>query len=86
MNPDFNSFYEKLEVCKHSQVNTLLVPIVPINQLKSGYFYLTSLLTKLNTLKYLEFSGLPQKNRINDKSAKAIKKGLTNFIQEKGSL
>lgn len=53
MNPDFNSFYEKLEVCKHSQVNTLLVPIVPINQLKSGYFYLTSLLTKLNTLKYL---------------------------------
>lgn len=86
MNPDFNSFYEKLEVCRYSGVNTLLVPIVPIQQLKSGYFYLTSLLTRLNTLKYLEFTGLPQKNRINDKSAKAIKKGLNNFILEKGAL
>lgn len=75
-----------MEICKHSEVNTLLIPIVPINQLKSGYFYLTSLLSKLNTLKYLEFSGLPQRNRINDKSAKAIKKGLNNFIQEKGAL
>lgn len=86
MNPDFNAFYEKLEICRFSEVNTLLVPIVPIKQLKSGYFYLTSLLTRLNTLKYLEFSGLPQRNRMNDKIAKAIKKGLTNFIQEKGAL
>lgn len=53
MNPDFNSFYEKLEVCRFAGVNTLLIPIVPINKLKSGYFYLTSLLSKLNTLKYL---------------------------------
>jgi hypothetical protein len=53
MNADFTSFYEKLEVCKHSGVNTLLIPIIPINHLKSGYFYITSLLTKLNTLKYL---------------------------------
>lgn len=64
----------------------MVIPIVPIKQLKSGYFYLTSLLTRLNTLKYLEFTGLPQRNRINDKSAKAIKKGLNNFIQEKGKL
>jgi hypothetical protein len=75
-----------LEVCKHCGVNTLLIPIVPIKKLKSGYFYLTSLLSKLNTLKYLEFSGLPQKNKINDKSAKAIKKGFNNFIEEKGAL
>lgn len=53
MNPDFNAFYEKLEVCRFSEVNTLLIPIVPIKQIKSGYFYLTSLLTRLNTLKYL---------------------------------
>jgi hypothetical protein len=29
---------------------------------------------------------LPQRNRINDKIAKAIKKGLNNFIMEKGEL
>lgn len=86
MNPDFGSYYEKLEVCKYAKMNTLLVPIVPINQLKSGYFYLTSLLSKLDTLKYLEFTGLPQKNRICDKSAKAIKKGLNNFLEQKGEL
>ena len=63
-----------------------MIPLVPINQLKSGHFYLTSLLSKLNTLKYLEITGLPQKNRINDKSAKALKKGFHNFLEEKGEL
>lgn len=80
MNPDFNEFYEKLEVCKFSEVNTLLIPIVPIQKIKSEYFYLTSVLSKLTGLKYLELTGLPQKNKINDKVAKAIKKGLANFI------
>lgn len=80
MNPDFNAFYQKLEICKFSEVNTLLIPIVPIQKIKSEYFYLTSLLSKLTGLKYLELTGLPQKNKINDKVAKAIKKGLANFI------
>ena len=42
---------------------------------------------KLSTLKYLEFSGLPQMNNlINDKAAKAIKKGFNNFRENKGEL
>jgi len=64
----------------------LLIPLVPINKIKSGYFYLTSLLSKLNSLKYVELTGLPQKNRINDKLAKAIKKGFNNFLSNKGEL
>lgn len=67
-------------------MNTLLIPLVPINKIKSGYFYLTSLLSKLNSLKYVELTGLPQKNRINDKLAKAIKKGFNNFLSNKGEL
>lgn len=86
MNPDFNSFYEKLEICRHSQVNTLLIPIVEVSQIKSGYYYLTSLLTRMTHLKYLEFTGLPQKNVISDKGAKAIKKGFTNFLKAGGKL
>lgn len=87
MNPDFNEFYEKLEICKKSNLSTLLIPIIQINNLKSGFFYLTSLLGKLSTLKYLEFSGLPQmQNMINEKAAKAIKKGLTNFKEAGGQL
>ena len=84
MNPDFTSFYEKLEICKFARVNTLLIPLVPIKNLKSGYFYLTSLLSKLNTLKHLEFSGLPQKIQIAEKSVKCIQKGLKNFIEQSG--
>ena len=87
MNPDFSAFYEKLEVCKASKINTLLVPIIQINNIKSGYYYLTALLTKLPTIKYLEFSGLPQMhNMINEKAAKAIKKGLINFKEGGGKL
>lgn len=62
MNPDFATFYEKLEVCSRNNLNTLLLPIVEVNNIKSGYYYITALLSKINTLKFLEFSGLPQIN------------------------
>ena len=64
MNPDFPSLYEKLEVCEHAKVNTLLIPMVEINKIKSGYHYLTSILSRLTSLKHIEFSGLPQGHRI----------------------
>ena len=87
MNPDFSTFYEKLEVCSKNNINTLLLPIVEVNNIKSGYYYITALLSKITTLKYLEFSGLPQINNIlNEKAAKAIKKGFTNFYDAKGRL
>lgn len=87
MNPDFTAFYEKLEVCERNNVNTLLVPIVEVSNIKSGYYYISALLSKISTLKYLEFSGLPQiNNKLTDKAAKSIKKGLHNFNQNKGQL
>lgn len=85
MNPDFGTFYQKLFVCSQNNINTILIPMVEVNNLKSGYYYITALLSKLTTLKYIEFSGLPQiNNKMNEKAAKAIKKGLTNFHNEKG--
>ena len=87
MNPDFTTFYEKLEVCAKNNVSTLLLPIVEVNNIKSGYYYITALLSKITTLKFLEFSGLPQiNNQLNDKAAKAIKKGFQNFYEAKGRL
>jgi hypothetical protein len=85
MNPDFPVFYEKLEVCKANDVNTILITLIEINNIKSGFYYLTSLMTRLTTLKYIEFSGLPQMNNImNEKAAKAIKKGFSNFTEAGG--
>lgn len=85
MNPDFVSFYQKLYVCSQNNLNTILIPIVEVNNIKSGFYYITALLTKLTTLKYIEFSGLPQiNNEMTEKAAKAIKKGLVNFHEFKG--
>ena len=87
MNPDFTTLYEKLEVCSKNNINTLLLPVVEVNNIKSGYHYITALLSKITTLKFLEFSGLPQINNVlNEKAAKAIKKGLSNFYESKGRL
>jgi hypothetical protein len=61
--------------------------MLDIKNLKSGYYYITAMLSKITTLKYLEFTGLPQiNNHMNDKAAKAIKKGLNNFYEGKGRL
>jgi hypothetical protein len=80
MNPDFSTFYQKLHVCAQNNINTILIPVVEVSHIKSGYYYITAILTQLTTLKYIEFSGLPQlNNRMNGKAAKAIKKGLNNF-------
>lgn len=80
MNPDFKVFYEKLEVCKYAEVNTILIVMFEINNIKSGYYYMTALLSKLTGLKYLEFAGLPQSTLpLRDKIGKAVKKGLNNF-------
>lgn len=58
-----------------------------MSHIKSGYYYVTAILSQLTTLKYLEFSGLPQlNNKMNAKAAKAIRKGLSNFHEAKGRL
>lgn len=54
--------------------------MIEINNIKSGYYYLTALLSKLTTLKYVEFAGLPQMIvLLGDKVGKAVKKGFNNF-------
>lgn len=87
MNPDFTTFYQKLHVCAQNNINTILIPVVEVSHIKSGYYYITAILSQLTTLKYIEFSGLPQlNNKMNIKAAKAIKKGLCNFYEAKGRL
>lgn len=53
MNPDFSTFYQKLFVCSQNNINTILIPVVEVNNLKSGYYYITAILSKLTTLKYI---------------------------------
>lgn len=53
MNPDFTTLYEKVYVCAKNNINTLLVPILEVKNIKSGYYYITALLSRIRTLKYL---------------------------------
>jgi hypothetical protein len=39
-NPDFNTFYEKLEIVK-DKIEILSIPIITLKNVKSGYHYLT---------------------------------------------
>lgn len=87
MNPEFETLYRKLELCKFVGLSTLVIPITPVENLKSGYHYLTAVLSKLTTLKYVDFCGPSSANNVMDeKAAKSIKKGLTNFRSNKGQL
>lgn len=50
MNPNFPELYNKLEVCKFINLNTLIIPLVKVNNVKSGFYYLTAILSKLTSL------------------------------------
>jgi hypothetical protein len=53
MNPDFATFYQKLHVCAQNNINTILIPVVEVTHIKSGYYYITAILSQLTTLKYI---------------------------------
>jgi hypothetical protein len=86
-NPDFEQFYEKLEVSKND-IDLLVIPIYNVRNIKSGFHFLTSILTKLRNLKYLEISGNPSSNNLNlpPKASKCLYKGFCNFQKLGGSL
>lgn len=69
-------------------INSLTIPIFTVNNLKSGYFYLSSVLTNLNHLKNLEFRGIYKEgeNILPSKALKSISKGFANFKKNDGQL
>lgn len=85
--PDFPHFYEKLDASK-DYVEELVLPIITLKNLKSGYHYLTGLLSKLTKLKVLHIMGLQDSsaNFLTYKAVKCISKGLHNFSSAGGKL
>lgn len=84
MNPNFPELYNKLEVCNAIKLNTLIIPLVSVNNIKSGFYYLTSILNKLNTLEYIEVCGNVGV-QLEAKAARSLKKGFNNFKENKGN-
>lgn len=86
INPDFRTFYEKLELAK-TKVHTLTIPIVGVKNLKSGYHYITALLKTLTKLTHIVICGQPEtQNNLPIKAIKSFNKGFNKFIKGKGSL
>lgn len=85
--PDFNNFYNKLEACKEL-IDELVIPIISLKNLKSGYHYLTALLTKLTNLKTIHIMGLKDSsvNSLAYKAVKCLLKGFNNFFKNGGKL
>lgn len=86
-NPDFQGFYEKLEIAKE-HLTVLTIPVIPLFNVKSGYYFWSQVLTKLKKLRYLEICGLPEAtNTMPIKAIRSLNKGFLGFLKEaKGQL
>lgn len=83
---DFHMFYEKLEVCSE-QLTALVLPLINITQIQSGYFYITQVLSKLKKLEVLEItSKITPYISYTQKGINSLNKGLVNFLSQKGNL
>ena len=85
--PDFPNFYMKLDLCR-DYIEELVIPIISLKNLKSGYHYITGLLSKLTKLRILHIMGLQDSsaNFLAIKAVKCIQKGFNNFYKEGGKL
>lgn len=65
----------------------MVLPLVNISHVQSGYFYITQTLSKLTKLKCLEItSKITPYINFNIKGIKSLNKGLLNFLGSKGNL
>lgn len=56
INPNFKALYKKIEVIG-PLLQSLVLPIMPVKNIKSGYYYMTVLISGLTNLKYLRLQG-----------------------------
>ena len=84
--PDFKIFYKKLHAIKGS-LTSLVIPITKCIRIKSGYHFITALLSNLTKLKSLTFLGYSNNQyRTNTNFLKCVGKGMTNFVKNGGNL
>jgi Ran GTPase-activating protein (RanGAP) involved in mRNA processing and transport len=84
-NPDFKLFYTILKsVSKH--VPCLLIPLISVKNIKSGYHYITAVLSNLTALKSLQIVESPGFTTMSANFLKAFGKGFTNFLKAGGLL
>lgn len=85
-NPDFQSFYEKLEIAA-PKLHSITIPVINIKNLKSGYHFYTQTLSKLTKLTHLLICGLPESSDpLTAKGVKALSKGFSNYTESGGAL
>ena len=57
-----------------------------MTQIKSGYFYLTQLLTKLVRLEHISIYSIAASDTVKPKCVKSLFKGLNNLIEAGGKV
>eukprot|EP01016_Furgasonia_blochmanni_P017442 TRINITY_DN2022_c0_g2_i2.p1 TRINITY_DN2022_c0_g2~~TRINITY_DN2022_c0_g2_i2.p1 ORF type:complete len:1150 (+),score=280.83 TRINITY_DN2022_c0_g2_i2:75-3524(+) len=86
LNPDFKNFYKTIQACK-DYIRTLILPLIPIKNIKSGYYYITALLTQLTSLQHLGLVGLNENQfTLSQSLLKSLSKGFNNFVEKGGKM
>jgi hypothetical protein len=68
-------------------VNDLIITLKPVNNLQSGFHFLTSVIEQLNSVEHLGFTGRPNTQENHPKKCyKAIFKGLNNLAEKPNKL
>lgn len=83
-NPDFKKFYELIDIIA-PYTKCLSIMIIGKKKIKSGYHWLTSLISKMKCLKTLKLytKGL---GGLSIEVMKCLQKGLNNFVKSDGKL
>lgn len=86
LSANFKNLYKKCEILS-KYLTSVTLYIIKADNLKSGYYYLTALLTKLTSIQNLNLKPcLLADTLVGVKATKALKKGMTNFIEKGGSI
>ena len=85
-NPDFKGLYDTLDKVR-GEVESLMVPVIERGSLKSGYYWLMVLLSRLPRLRKLTlFKPWESNGVLGLEGIKYLVKGLANFKQKGGKL
>lgn len=81
---DFGRLYEKLKIADQ-YIHGLCITLTPTNNMKSGYYYICSVLSRMKNIKNLVIKchGISE---VNLKALKGLAKGLNNFSKNGGKL
>lgn len=84
-NPDFKSFYSKIQVAA-PYLSSVVIPLITVKNIKSGHYYITAFLEECKNLRHLQIVGTESTKEFSVAALKAFAKGIHNNIEKGGQI